>query len=262
MHEAAIALIPARAGSKGIPGKNLRRVGGISLLGRAIETCRRARSIRRVIVSTDSPAIAEAARDFGAETPFLRPSDLAQDDTPMHPVLRHAIFSLAASGDTPAVIALVQPTSPFLLPETIDRAIAALTASGFDHLKAVRRVREHPAWMLAPDGDALVPYLRVLAEAAEERDDSGGVGLRRQELPTLFIPCGALYLYRVAAYTGREPPRRSAPCAWVEVGWPESIDIDDEEDLLLAEWVAKRSDAAVAVATTTISIGSGKEAPR
>src|SRR5574341_1173247 len=114
-----LALVPARCGSKGIPGKNLERLGGRPRIAHAIANARAARSIGRVVVSTDSPEIAAAARSHGAETPFVRPPELAADETPMLPVVVHAFHELAAAGPAPRAVALLQPTSPFLRPETI-----------------------------------------------------------------------------------------------------------------------------------------------
>jgi CMP-N,N'-diacetyllegionaminic acid synthase len=225
-----LALIPARGGSKGIPGKNLRFLGGIPLLAHALRNARSARKIGRVIVSTDSPEIAAAARSHGAEVPFLRPSDLARDESPMLGVVVHAFRAVSAAGREPGAVVLLQPTSPFLRPATIDRAVEVFFRSGAPVLQAVKRVKDHPAWMLRPEGDRLVPYL-------------DGPTLRRQDLPELFIPCGALYIYS-AGYL--RAPRDREPCAWIEVGHPESLDIDEPEDLRTAERVLAEGSADLA----------------
>ena len=219
-----LALIPARGGSKGIPAKNLAPLGGRPLIAHAIANARGCRRIHRVMVSTDSPAIAEEARRSGAEVPFLRPAELSGDETPMRAVLVHAFGFLAERGEAPEVIALFQPTSPFLRPETVERALDRLESSGARLLKAVKKVREHPGWMLARRGELLAPFLE-------------GPVKRRQDLPELFIPCGALYLYRAACLEGAGDPE---PCGWIELGWPECLDIDEPEDLELARWVVER----------------------
>jgi CMP-N-acetylneuraminic acid synthetase len=105
----------------------------------------------------------------------------------------------------------------------VEQALDRLESSGARVLKAVKKVREHPAWMLARRGDRLEPFLE-------------GPVKRRQDLPELFIPCGALYLYR-AAYL--ESPADPEPCGWIELGWPESLDIDEPDDLALARWVVE-----------------------
>jgi CMP-N,N'-diacetyllegionaminic acid synthase len=214
-----LALIPARGGSKGIAGKNLQVLGGISLVGRAIRRARGARGIGRVVVSTDSPEISAEAIRYGAEV-LLRPPDLARDESPMEDVLDHAYRSLWRQGDGPGAIVLLQPTSPFLRSRTIEAGLERFLASGLRILKAVRKVREHPAWMLVRRGEALAPF-------------SEGPILRRQDLPELFIPCGALYIYRTDWLA---KPADREPTAWIEVDWPESMDIDEPMDLAFAEW--------------------------
>src|SRR5262245_19232512 len=105
----ALALIPARAGSKGIPHKNIRPLAGRPLIQYIIEAARAALTIGRTIVSTDSPAISELACRLGAEAPFLRPAGLAQDDTPTLPVVQHALAWLEeAEGYQPDILVLLQ----------------------------------------------------------------------------------------------------------------------------------------------------------
>ncbi len=227
--ENVVALIPARGGSKGIPRKNLRPLGGRPLIAHAIGNALGAGKIDRVVVSTDSPEIAEVARRHGAEVPFLRPAELARDETPMLDVVLHAYREVRAGGGHPAAMALLQPTSPFLRRETIDRAVDSFLAGDAAILKAVRRVRESPHWMMVRRGELLAPYLE-------------GPVLRRQDLPELFIPCGALYLYRSNFLDRMQaaPEAAQPPAAWVELEWPESLDIDEPWDLELASWVIER----------------------
>ncbi len=218
------ALIPARGRSRGIPGKNLAEVGGVPLVTRCVRAALAATRLSRVAVSTDCEQIAAVARAAGAEVPGLRPAELALDDTPIDAVLRHVWPSLRGEA---AGLVLLQPTSPFLRPETIDRAVEEFLRRGAPVLKAVRRVREHPRWMLRRRGDMLVMYL----------DDEGPV--RRQELSGLFIPCGAVYVYS-AEYLERPDP--AAPSSWVDVGWPECLDIDEPEDLEIARMLARSAE--------------------
>ncbi len=224
-----IALIPARCGSKGIPGKNLSHLGGIPLIAHAIQNARGAQCIRRIVVSTDTREIASAAETFGAEVPFLRPVELARDESRMLDVVIHAYRTLLLQGPgaKPAAIALLQPTSPFLRSEIIDRAVGMFRASDASLLQAVRRVRDHSAWMLVRRGGKLEPFLESPPP-------------RRQDLVGLFIPCGALYLYR-AEYL--ESPGEPVPSAWIELDWPETLDIDEPQDLQLAEWILQSNAA-------------------
>src|SRR5438132_8645551 len=121
--------IPARGDSKGLPGKNLKPLGGLPLIGHSIELARHCPVITRLIVSTDSTEIAAAAAALGAPTRFLRPAELARDETPMWPVIRHALESIenleSARYD---YVLLLDPTSPFRFPEDVDREVEQLFA--------------------------------------------------------------------------------------------------------------------------------------
>ncbi len=221
-----VGLIPARGGSKGIPGKNLRPVGGLSLVARAIRKAKAAKGLARTLVSTDSEAIAVAALEEGAEVPFLRPSELARDDTPTFVVLEHAWHYLRERESPRGPVeglALLQPSSPFLKSESIDHALDIFCRSGAMVLKAIRPVKDHPAWMVKKtEGGLLSSYLP-------------GPPRRRQDLERLFIPCGALYFYR-RGFLNR--PEDHPQTAWLELPWPESLEVDDPGDLVVAELLA------------------------
>ena len=119
-----VAIIPARGGSKGLPGKNVRLLAGLPLIAHSIRFAHLCPEIERCIVSTDSEEIAESARSVGGEVPFLRPMELAQDSTPMLPVLQHAIGEMELQeGKRYELVVLLQPTSPFRLPEDFSRAL-------------------------------------------------------------------------------------------------------------------------------------------
>ena len=118
-----LALVPARGGSKGIPDKNIRPLAGRTLLEYAARVSEESGVVDRIILSTDSERIAEEGRRVGLEVPFLRPSELAQDDTPMLPVIEHAVDFVAREGWDPEIIVLLQPTSPLRTPAHIRTAI-------------------------------------------------------------------------------------------------------------------------------------------
>jgi CMP-N,N'-diacetyllegionaminic acid synthase len=124
-----LAIIPARGGSKGVPGKNTRAIAGRPLIAWSILQARAVGSRVRVVVSTDSPEIADVARDHGAEVPFVRPAELAQDTTPTEPVMLHAMNWYAANGYEFGAVLLLQPTSPLRLPGTIAAAISEFESS-------------------------------------------------------------------------------------------------------------------------------------
>lgn len=122
-----VAIIPARGGSKGVPGKNLRRVGGMPLVGRAVAAARQATTIDRVVVSTDDVEIAAVAREWGAEV-VDRPAELAGDEASSESALLHALDVLRARGVTTGVVVFLQATSPFIDPADLDDAVGRVVA--------------------------------------------------------------------------------------------------------------------------------------
>lgn len=132
-----LAIIPARGGSKGLPGKNIRDMLGKPLIAWSIEHARSAKAISHVIVSTDSEEIATVAKKFGAEVPFMRPANLAEDTTPTEPVLLHALDWYAAKGEEPDALILLQPTSPFRKEKALAAAIAQFEYEKADSLLSV-----------------------------------------------------------------------------------------------------------------------------
>ena len=128
-----LAIIPARGGSKTIPKKNIRPLDGHPLIAYSIAAGHKSRQVTRVILSTDDEEIAEVARAYGGEVPFLRPADLARDETPDLPVFQHALNWLAEKeGYLPEAVVQLRPTSPIRPPECVDRGIsgAARTPRG------------------------------------------------------------------------------------------------------------------------------------
>jgi CMP-N,N'-diacetyllegionaminic acid synthase len=223
------AIIPARGGSKGIPGKNLRPAGGKPLIAWTVESALAATLLDRVIVSTESPEIAEVARRCGAEAPFLRPADLAQDDTPgVAPVL-HAMRWLADNEEyRPEMIMLLQPTSPLRIAEDIDRAIDLAVEKIADAVVGVTRVEEHPYWMKRMDPDG---RLADFIETDQTID-------RRQDLPELFILNGAIYLARYELLLEQETFYTKNTFALV-MPVERSLDVDAPWDLHLADLILK-----------------------
>src|SRR6266436_4907654 len=171
-------VIPARGGSKGLPGKNLKRLGALSLIGHAVAGAREARTLTRFIVSTDSVEIADEARRHGAEAPFLRPSELASDEAGMVPVLQHAVRWLESSGGPrPTHVVTIQPTSPFRVGADIDRTVDKAVATGADSAQTVTEVAYPPFFMKTLDGDRTVPLFL-----------DGHKYVRRQDTPVVYQP--------------------------------------------------------------------------
>ncbi len=183
-----VAVIPARAGSKGIPGKNLRLLAGQPLLAHTVELALRAGVFDRVVLTTDGEPIAALGRSLGAEVPFLRPAELAQDDTPMLPVLQHAVRFLVNQGWTPELVALLQPTAPFRRGPDLAEAIALLQASTeADSVVSVEAIPDHysPHYAMKVISNRLVPFL-----------PEGAQYTRRQDAPRAYTRNGQFYLMR------------------------------------------------------------------
>lgn len=222
-----LVVIPARGGSKGLPGKNIKPLGGLPLLGWTAEALRRSTlSEARCLLSTDDPAIAAAGRACGLEVPFLRPATLAGDTATSRDVVLHALdWLIAEHGERPEYVLLLQPTSPFRPPSAIDAAWAMLRGEPAPAaVVGVKPVRRSLASLFLADAHG---RLKPLAN-----DDSGG--LRRQDAPGLLTPNGALYL--LCSQTLREggsffPPATAA----LPMDAIASLDIDDATDWAMAE---------------------------
>jgi CMP-N,N'-diacetyllegionaminic acid synthase len=153
--------VPARSGSKRIPGKNVRPLAGHPLVAYTVSAAIESGVFAAVIVSTDSAAVAEIARHYGAETPFLRPAALAADLAPDIEWVRHALDSLERLGRSWESFSILRPTSPFRQADTIRRAWTEFTAAdGIDSLRAIEPCRQHPGKMWVMAGTRIVPLLR------------------------------------------------------------------------------------------------------
>ena len=169
---AVLGLVPARAGSKGVPGKNLRPLAGRSLLEYSARAARDSGVIDRLVLSTESEEIAEAGRRAGLDVPFLRPASLAADDTPMLPVITHAIDALAADGWVAEIVVLLQPTSPLRQPNHIRDAVDLLRETGADSVVSVIEVPRHlsPDYVMKIDDGVLKPFLAEGARITRRQD--------------------------------------------------------------------------------------------
>ena len=185
--DSVLAIVPARGGSKGVPGKNLRPLAGRLLIEYALDAARQSNVVDRTILSTDSEDIADAGRRIGMDVPFLRPAELSQDDTPMLPVIQHAVQELSARGWTPEFVVLLQPTSPLRRPEHVREAVELLRQSGADSVVTVVEVPKHlsPDYVMRIDGGALRPFL-----------PEGERVTRRQDARTAYSRDGTVYAFR------------------------------------------------------------------
>ena len=167
-----LAIVPARGGSKGVPGKYIRKLAGRTLLDYTALAARESGVIDRIVLSTDSEEIADVGKRAGLEVPFMRPAALAQDDTPMLPVIQHAIDSLAAEGWTADVIVLLQPTSPLRRPSHVRDAVKMLQESTADSVVTVIEVPRHlsPDYVMRIDDGVLRPFLHEGARVTRRQD--------------------------------------------------------------------------------------------
>lgn len=192
MNDEVLALIPARGGSKSLPRKNARPLDGHPLLAWSIAAGRAARGVTRVLVSTDDEELRALAVGYGAEAPFLRPAELARDDTRDLPVVRHALDWLERhEGFRPAVVAQLRPTSPLRPPDLIDRALQALARSPeADSLRVVTQAAQTPFKMWRRSGEFMAPLIECGLDEAYNAP--------RQELPPAYWQTGHLDLIRRA----------------------------------------------------------------
>jgi CMP-N-acetylneuraminic acid synthetase len=229
-HEMPIlGVIPARGGSKGIPRKILREVGGRTLLAYTAEAAHASRRLTRIVVSTEDPEIAAAARALGLDVPFMRPAELAADDTPMLPVLQHAVRAMAEQACTAEVVVLLQPTSPLRRAEHIDRAVDLLESSGADTVVTVVEVPHqfNPVSAMRLAGDRLVPFI------------DGPPVLRRQDKPPVFARNGpAVLAVRASVLMGGS--LYGQDIRPLVMSAHESLDVDTPADLELLEYLLAR----------------------
>ena len=227
MNEKIVAVIPARGGSKGVPRKNIRLLGGKPLIAHSIEAALAVRRLfHTVMVSTEDAEIAEVARQYGAEVPFLRPAALAGDKTPMRPVLQHVVQSIEErDGIRLDWVMLLQPTAPFRLPEDIEAALNLGLQGGCDSVISVVQVfATHPILMKRIEGGQLLPF------CVEEKE-----GTRRQDYqPPAYMRNGAIYLTRREVLMEQNSIWGSTIRPYI---MPEerSVSIDNELDFKLCE---------------------------
>ena len=186
-----LAVVQARGGSKGLPGKNVRPLAGLPLIGHSLRAAALIESVSRCIVSTDSPEIAAVATELGGDVPFLRPAELAGDTTPMAPVLRHALAAIEEQeGAEYDVVVLLDPTSPAREPAAVEAAIGRLAGHPeWDGVISASAPTFHPVWVGVREADG--------GDGRLERYFPDGAGTtRRQELDRYLRINGSFYVWR------------------------------------------------------------------
>ena len=225
-----VAIIPARGGSKGIPRKNIKELCGKPIIAHIIETALNVEELDRVIVSTEDKEIAETAKKYGADVPFIRPEELTKDETPTLPVLQHAVKYLEEKENyKPDKVVLLYATSPLLKHERVSEAIRMLKDENFDSVLSVVEDRGH-YWIEKNGGDERRYekfYPRVLKN--------------RQFTKPLFKENGAIYISK------RDILMEKNEIVGGKIGFlvmkrEESIDIDEFLDFKFAEFLMNMRD--------------------
>ncbi len=235
----AVALIPARAGSKRVVAKNVRVLGGHPLLAYAIAAARTSGLFSAVVVSTDSPSIAEIAGHYGAEVPFLRPAELAGDRSPDIDWVTHLLAGLERAGRRYDCFSLLRPTSPFRQAATILRAWQRfLAAEGAHSLRAVECCGQHPGKMWVLDGDRMRPLLAGGPTAPPWHS------MPYQALPPVYVQNASLEIAwcRTVAETGTIAGTEIVP--FLTEG-SEGFDVNQPADWWYAERLLARGEAAL-----------------
>jgi YrbI family 3-deoxy-D-manno-octulosonate 8-phosphate phosphatase len=227
-----IAIVPARGGSKSIPRKNLRIFAGHPLLAYSIAAGLQAQTVSRVIVSTDDAEIVEVARQYGAEVPFLRPAELAADETTDLPVFQHALSWLAEhEGYLPELVVQLRPTSPIRPSGLVDRAVSLLaTHAGADSVRGVVPSGQNPhkMWRISKD-ERLVPLLRV-------RGITEPYNAPRQALPPTYWQTGHIdVVRRTTILDGGSMSGAIILPVMIDAAY--SVDIDTLRDWQRGEWL-------------------------
>jgi CMP-N,N'-diacetyllegionaminic acid synthase len=224
----AVAFVPARSGSERVPHKNIRPLAGHPLLAYAIETALQSGAFERVLVSTDSDEIAEVARWYGADVPFLRPAEYATSTSPDIEWLADALERLDGQYD---LFALIRATNPFRGPDAVRRGFDQLLATPeADSLRAVELVKQHPGkmWTLAEDGRTMSPlldqsHLEVAWHAGQY-----------QALPQVYVQNSALEIAWTRVVSELETREGNVVAPFFTEGL-EGFNVDDEEDWSRAE---------------------------
>ncbi len=231
------AIIPARGGSKGLPGKNTRLLHGKPLIAWTIEVAKAVAEITRVIVSTDDEEIAKVARECGAEV-FMRPKELAQDDTLDVPVFEHHLNALKEKGELPDMVVDLRATAPLRGAPRIKEGIELLKHLGkerADSVRAVSKVSKHPYKMWKQNGEFIEPFLPERMTGMKEPYNAP-----RQSLPPVFQNNGCMNAFWPETVLEKHSMTGENIAGFV-MSDDESVNIDTGLDFLIAEELMKRS---------------------
>jgi CMP-N,N'-diacetyllegionaminic acid synthase len=225
-----LALIPARGGSKGLPGKNIKPLAGKPLMAHSIDCAKASRSITRVVCSTDSQSIADVALQYGAEVPFMRPAELATDTALAIDNYVYTVDRLSREENRPITEFLVLlPTAPLRLPEDIDGAVSLFREKNADSVVSYYPAPHPVQWHKYIDENGILRS--VLPETNKLAN--------RQEEQQAYLPNGSIYIFRysILKEQGVYYTDRSYPYIMPR---GRSVDIDTLEDFRFAEWLLER----------------------
>lgn len=225
-----LGLIPARQGSKGLPGKNIKMLCGKPVITWTIESARKSRLLDEIVVSTDSQEIADIACAAGAAVPFLRPPDLATDESPTVDTAEHALeFFAKERGQRFDYVALLEPSSPLREDDDVDNMLRKLHASAdsFDAIISVGETNTHPASLKRLVGDAVEPFCRDLPKTA-----------RRQDNEPAYFPYGGAYFAKTTTLLA-ERTFFPARCTYYCLKRYQSYEIDDMHDFIALESIMR-----------------------
>jgi N,N'-diacetyllegionaminate synthase len=242
MKEKVLAIITARGGSKGIPQKNIKPLQGKPLIAYSITAALHARTLDKIIVSTDDETIATISKDYGAEVPFLRPKHLATDTATSISVLQHAVRHMEEhEGFSADIIVCLQPTSPLRSSDDIDQAVTLCLSTGADSVVSMCPVQYHPYWMKKIIEGEIHSFLEV--------DDE--LYPRRQDLPPAYQLNGAIYVIRRKVLLEEQKMLGAHTLSYI-IPEERSIDIDTPFDFRIAELIMRDQNQH----TKTVLIGN------
>ena len=219
-----LALIPARGGSKRLPGKNLRILGGTPLVVWSISVAKGLPDVCDILVSTDDPTIAAVCAAAGALVPWLRPSELASDTASSVDVALHALDWYESEKGNVDGLLLLQPTSPLRTQDTIRRGIDLFSNDARNSVLGVSPIHAHPMWALKIENDCLVQFMQ-----------ESGIGKRSQDLPPAYAPNGSFYLISPAELRRCKSFMGTKTIPLLIESQRESLDIDTEFDFDVAQ---------------------------
>jgi len=223
-----LALITARGGSKRLPGKNIRMLGGKPMIVWSIDVARNVPEIVDILTSTDDPAIAEICAAAGALVPWLRPANLATDTATSVDVALHALDWYERNRGPVDGLLLLQPTSPFRTRETLLKGVQLFSENDRQSVLGVSPAHDHPMWTLKKDGKYLVPYLQ-----------EHGLEKRSQDLPLAYVVNGGFYLMSPNELRAGRSFLGLKAIPLIFESPDQALDIDTQWDFSMAELIAK-----------------------